>query len=205
MQVIELRCVWDLASCSCSNWVWYHFFVLWYREESMFKALKETTNQFSDLSRIKCSDIDDSVDISRKLISRLYDPKGKSKRCHIDLNKLRVKLATVKDSTLVTFVVLLCFLRVWFWFRVDHCHPLMFTQSLILVQSWPLSSSYVYSEFDFGSEVTIVVLLCFLSLILVQSWPLSSSYVFSEFDFGSELNIVILLCFLRALCTIYNI
>ena len=27
--------------------------------------------------------------------------KGKSKRCHIDLNKLRVKLATVKDSTLV--------------------------------------------------------------------------------------------------------
>jgi 5-bromo-4-chloroindolyl phosphate hydrolysis protein len=67
----------------------------------MFKALKETPNQFSDLSRIECSDIDDSVDLSRKLISRLYDPKGKSKRCHIDLNKLRVKLATVKDSTLV--------------------------------------------------------------------------------------------------------
>jgi hypothetical protein len=34
-------------------------------------------------------------------ISRLYDPKGKSKPCHIDLNKLRVKLETVKDSTLV--------------------------------------------------------------------------------------------------------
>ena len=67
----------------------------------MFKALKETPNQLSDLSRIECSDIDDSVDLSRKLISRLYDPKGKSKRCHIDLNKLRVKLATVKDSTLV--------------------------------------------------------------------------------------------------------
>jgi hypothetical protein len=29
------------------------------------------------------------------------DPKGKSKRCHIDLNKLWVKLETVKDSTLV--------------------------------------------------------------------------------------------------------
>jgi 5-bromo-4-chloroindolyl phosphate hydrolysis protein len=67
----------------------------------MFKALKEPPNQFSDLSRIECSDIDDSVDLSRKLISRLYDPKGKSKRCYIDLNKLRVKLATVKDSTLV--------------------------------------------------------------------------------------------------------
>jgi cbb3-type cytochrome oxidase subunit 3 len=31
-----------------------------------------------------------------------------------------------------------------------------------LVQNWPLSSSYVYSEFEFGSELTIVVLLCFL-------------------------------------------
>ena len=51
----------------------------------MFKALKETPNQFSDLSRIECSDIDDSVDLSRKLISRLYDPKGKSKRCHIEM------------------------------------------------------------------------------------------------------------------------
>jgi hypothetical protein len=70
-------------------------------KKSMLKALKETPNQFSDLSRIECSDIDDSVDLSRKLISRLYDPKGKSKRCHIDLNKLRVELATVKDSTLV--------------------------------------------------------------------------------------------------------
>jgi hypothetical protein len=68
----------------------------------MLKALKETPNQFSDLSRIECSYIDDSVDLSQKLISRLYDPKGKSKRCHIDLNKLRVKLATVKNSTLVS-------------------------------------------------------------------------------------------------------
>ena len=70
-------------------------------KKSMLKALKETPNQFSDLSRIEYSDIDNSVDLSRKLISRLYDPKGKSKRYHIDLNKLQVKLATVKDSTLV--------------------------------------------------------------------------------------------------------
>jgi hypothetical protein len=47
-------------------------------KKSMFKALKETPNQLSDLSRIECSDIDDSVDLSRKLISRLYDPRGKS-------------------------------------------------------------------------------------------------------------------------------
>ena len=116
----------------------------------------------------------------------------------------------------LTIVVLLCLLRVWFWFRVEHCHPRMFSQSLILVQIWPLSPSYVFSEFDFGSELTIVVLLCLLwvwfwftgvehchprmftqSLILFQSWPLSSSYVYSEFNFGSELTIVVLLCLLR--------
>jgi hypothetical protein len=67
-----------------------------------------------------------------------------------------------RTTTELTSVVLLCFLRVWFWFSVDHCRPLMFTQSLILVQSWPLSSSYVYSEFDFGSVLNIVVLLCLL-------------------------------------------
>jgi hypothetical protein len=166
----KITCVFHFwkASCSCSNWVWYHFFALWYREEvyfesserdtqsvyltfkqychywfktklsifptmlkrwphfgigkkSILKALKETPNQFSDLSRIECSDIDDLVDLSRKLISRLYDPKGKSKRCHIDLNKLRVKLATVKDSTLVRLPIS-CepFLNFFFFIKVIH-------------------------------------------------------------------------------------
>jgi hypothetical protein len=32
---------------------------------------------------------------------KISHTKGRSKRCHIDLNKLRVKLETVKDSTLV--------------------------------------------------------------------------------------------------------
>jgi hypothetical protein len=34
-------------------------------------------------------------------VSRLYDPKGKSKRCDSDLNRFRVKLATCKDSSLI--------------------------------------------------------------------------------------------------------
>jgi hypothetical protein len=67
----------------------------------MLKALKETPDQFSDLSMISHADVDDSVDLCRKLISRLYDPKGKSKRCHSDLNRFRVKLATCKDSSLI--------------------------------------------------------------------------------------------------------
>jgi hypothetical protein len=52
-------------------------------KQSILKALKETPDQFSDLSMI-------SVDVCRKLISRLYDPKGKSKRYHSDLNRFRV-------------------------------------------------------------------------------------------------------------------
>jgi hypothetical protein len=81
--------------------------------------------------------------------------------------------------------------------RVDHYRPLMFSQSLILVQSWPLSSSYVFSVWFWFRVDHCRPLMFTQSLILVQSWPLSSSYVYSEFNFGSELTIVVLLCFLR--------
>jgi hypothetical protein len=65
-------------------------------KKSMSKALKEIPDQFSDLSMISHADVDDSVDVCRKLISRLYDPKGKSKRCHSDLDRFRVKLSTYR-------------------------------------------------------------------------------------------------------------
>jgi hypothetical protein len=39
-------------------------------KKSMFKALKETPDQFSDLSMISHADVDDSVYVCRKLISR---------------------------------------------------------------------------------------------------------------------------------------
>jgi hypothetical protein len=79
----------------------FHFWKIIYHKDKNVRIWGFHNNAFSDLSRIEYSDIDNSVDLSRKLMSRLYYPKGKSKRCHIDLNKLRVKLATVKDSTLV--------------------------------------------------------------------------------------------------------
>jgi hypothetical protein len=49
------------------------------------------------------SEINSDLMVERKafLISRLYDPKGKSKRCDSDLNRFRVKLATCKDSSLI--------------------------------------------------------------------------------------------------------
>ena len=67
----------------------------------MLKALKETPDQFNDLSRISHADVDDSVAICRKLMSKLYDPRGKSKRCHGDLNRFCFKLAKCKDSILI--------------------------------------------------------------------------------------------------------
>ena len=70
-------------------------------KKSMLKALKETPVHFNDLSQISLLDIEDSEAVSRKLVTRLYDPKGKSKRCHTNLNSFRVKLATCKDSSLV--------------------------------------------------------------------------------------------------------
>jgi hypothetical protein len=73
-----------------------HLLPLESAKKSMLKALKETPDQFSDLSIISQADVDDSVDACRELISRLYDPKGKSKRCHSDLNRFRVKLATCR-------------------------------------------------------------------------------------------------------------
>ena len=67
----------------------------------MLRALKETPDQFSNLFMISHRDVDDSVDVCRKLISSLYDPKGKSKCCHSDLNRFCVKLTTCKDSSLI--------------------------------------------------------------------------------------------------------
>ena len=46
-------------------------------------------------------DTDKSIDATRKLVCRLYDRKGKLKEDHVDLSKLRVKLATLRDACLV--------------------------------------------------------------------------------------------------------
>lgn len=52
--------------------------------------MKDTPIKLSNLSQV---DINDSVDVSRKLITNLYGLTGKIKSCHNDLNKFHVKLA----------------------------------------------------------------------------------------------------------------
>jgi hypothetical protein len=52
----------------------------------LFKLLKESPDEFKDLCKLGDSDVETAVDASRKLVSNLYDQKGKSKKCHGDLN-----------------------------------------------------------------------------------------------------------------------
>lgn len=69
-------------------------------KKSVMKFLKEKHDLVADLSQLSSLDTDEAISVSRKLVSRLYDPKGKSSQGHGDLNKLRVKQATLKNSTL---------------------------------------------------------------------------------------------------------
>ena len=50
------------------------------------------------MSTLADCDTDKSIDAARKLACRLYDQKGKLKEDHVDLNKLRVRLATLRDA-----------------------------------------------------------------------------------------------------------
>jgi hypothetical protein len=54
-----------------------------------------------DLSQLKDPDLESSICVARNVVAKLYDPKAKYKSCHINLNKLRVRLATSKDCSLV--------------------------------------------------------------------------------------------------------
>ena len=55
---------------------------------------------FRDLSTLADCDTDKSIDAASKLACRLYDQKGKLKEDHVDLNKLTVRLATLRDACL---------------------------------------------------------------------------------------------------------
>ena len=70
-------------------------------KKSVYKYLKSNTAKYKDLHTIGDADTETAVDLSRELVTSLYDQKGKALACHSDLNKLRVKLCNRKDSSLV--------------------------------------------------------------------------------------------------------
>ena len=69
-------------------------------KRTVFKVLKDSPENFTELSILVDCDTDKSIDAARKLVCRLYDQKGKLKEDHVDHNKLRVRLATLRDACL---------------------------------------------------------------------------------------------------------
>jgi hypothetical protein len=65
----------------------------------------DSPENFRDLFILADCDTDKSKDAAWKLVCRLYDQKGKLKEDHVDLNKLRVRLATLRDEDLVSLHV----------------------------------------------------------------------------------------------------
>ena len=70
-------------------------------KKTVYKILKQNTTKYQTLTNLASSDVDTRVEAGRLLVADLYDPKGSAKSVHRDLNKLRVKLALSKDSSLV--------------------------------------------------------------------------------------------------------
>ena len=70
-------------------------------KKTVYKMLKQNTTKYQTLTNLASSDVDACVEAGRLLVADLYDPKGSAKSVHRDLNKLRVKLALSKDSSLV--------------------------------------------------------------------------------------------------------
>ena len=66
----------------------------------LYKILKTSPEVLSDLVSLTNGDLEATINAARHAVSLLYDPKGKFKSCHHDLNMLRVKLATSKDDSL---------------------------------------------------------------------------------------------------------
>ena len=75
--------------------------MLWLVVKSVYKLIKSSSADLTDLSQLKEPDIQSSLCVARKVVSKLYDPKGKYKSCHTNFNKLHVRLATSKDCSLV--------------------------------------------------------------------------------------------------------
>jgi hypothetical protein len=46
-------------------------------KKTMYKVLKDSQKEFVDLNQISCDDIEISVAVDRKVVSRLYDPKAR--------------------------------------------------------------------------------------------------------------------------------
>ena len=70
-------------------------------KKSVFKAIYDHTDDFSDLLTLNNEDDASALQAARKLTSALYDPKAKRTDAIQNLNNLRVKLASKKNASLI--------------------------------------------------------------------------------------------------------
>ena len=66
----------------------------------MYKILKDAASDFHDLDNLGDPDKDVAISCSSRFVARLYDQKSFA-FSHHNINKLRVKLATGRDASLV--------------------------------------------------------------------------------------------------------
>ena len=103
-------------------------------KRSVFKVLKENPDYFKDLSNLADCDVDVSVAAARRLVIKLDDSRGKIKTEDKNLNRLRIRLATVKRACLATLPpceatfkqhVLRASLQAYAWYRDILQSPLL--------------------------------------------------------------------------------
>jgi hypothetical protein len=66
----------------------------------VYKILKDAASDFHDLDNLGDPDKDVAISCSSRFVARLCDQKSFASSHH-NINKLRVKLATVRDASLV--------------------------------------------------------------------------------------------------------
>jgi hypothetical protein len=52
-------------------------------KQSVFKLIKSSSAELSDLSQLKDSYLESSICVARKVVAKLYDPKAKYKSCQM--------------------------------------------------------------------------------------------------------------------------
>ena len=67
----------------------------------VYKILKDAAPDFHDLGNLGDPDKDVAFSCSFRFVARLYDQKKSFASSHHNINKLRVKLATSRDASLV--------------------------------------------------------------------------------------------------------
>ena len=102
--------------------------IIGFGKKTVFKLIRKSPSKFTNLQNFDKIAFSTSLSAAIELISSLYDLKEKFASSHVDLNKLRVKLVTCKDSSEPAFKehILRSFQQTTIWMssHLDHPNPL---------------------------------------------------------------------------------